>query len=533
VVESIGLPVFPEWELRQAEVTVSVAPSLAAAMTDGLTYLEHFPYECTEQTISRFLPNVLTARALREAGVADPVLEANLQAQVEVALQRIYSRQRSDGGWPWWDLGPSDPIVSAYVLLGLVEARDAGYMVSEGVIDSGQAYLRSNWRNAGLEAGRARFNRQAFIIYVLARSGASVAASINTIYEERSRMDIYAQAYLAQAVYEMDSGDPRLAALAADFTSQAIVSATGTHWEEESPDYWNWNTDTRTTAIVLAAMSKIEPDNPLVANAARWLMAHRTDGRWQGTQETAWVLMGLTAFMVASGELEADYAYEVALNGELIGEGEANAETLRETLTLQVEVADLFTDELNRLAIGRSEGGGNLYYTAHLQAAIPVAEVAALNRGIIITRQYFRADDPDTPITQVEQGETFLARLTLIAPNTLHYVMVEDYLPAGLEAVDSSLKTSEQVGAPGSYDWNRYLYDGWGWWVFEHVELRDEKVALSASLIPAGTFEYVYLVRAAFPGQYQVIPPTAWELYFPEVYGRGEGSVFVVEEINN
>jgi hypothetical protein len=50
-------------------------------------------------------------------------------------------------------------------------------------------------------------------------------------------------------------------------------------------------------------MSKIEPDNPLVANAARWLMAHRTDGRWQGTQETAWVLMGLTAFMVASGEL--------------------------------------------------------------------------------------------------------------------------------------------------------------------------------------------------------------------------------------
>ncbi|MCI0396839.1 MAG: Ig-like domain-containing protein [Chloroflexi bacterium] len=529
VVESIGLPVFPEWEISQAEVTVSVAPSLAAAMTDGLNYLEHFPYECTEQTISRFLPNVLTTRALREAGVSDPALEVNLQQQVEIALQRLYSRQRSDGGWPWWDQGRSDPIVSAYVLLGLVEARDAGYAVSAGVISAGRGYLQGNWRGAGLEAGRARYNRQAFLLYVLARSGATRAAGLEELYDVRNSLDIYGRAFLAQAIYLMDEGDPRLETLAADFTSQAIVSATGTHWEEESPDYWNWNTDTRTTAIVLAAMARIQPDNPLVANATRWLMAHRTDGRWQGTQETAWVLMGLTEFMVASGELEADYAYEIALNGDLIGSGEANAETLRETLTLQVDVADLFTDELNRLAIGRSEGGGNLYYTAHLEAAIPVAEVQALNRGIIISRRYFRADDPDTSITQVAQGETFLARLTIVAPNTLHYVMVEDYLPAGLEAVDTSLRTSEQVGAPGSYDWNRYLYEGWGWWVFDHVELRDEKVALSASLIPAGTYEYVYLVRAAIPGQYQVIPPTAWELYFPEVYGRGEGALFIVE----
>jgi uncharacterized protein YfaS (alpha-2-macroglobulin family) len=155
--------------------------------------------------------------------------------------------------------------------------------------------------------------------------------------------------------------------------------------------------------------------------------------------------------------------------------------------------------------------------------------VAALNRGIIISRRYFRADDPDAPITRVSQGETFLARLTIVAPSTLHYVMIEDYLPAGLEAVDTSLKTSEQVGAPRDYDWNRYRFEGWGWWVFDHVELRDEKVALSATSIPDGTHEYVYLVRAITPGEYHVIPPTAWELYFPDVYGRGEGSLFVVE----
>jgi uncharacterized protein YfaS (alpha-2-macroglobulin family) len=246
--------------------------------------------------------------------------------------------------------------------------------------------------------------------------------------------------------------------------------------------------------------------------------------------------------MVASGELEANYDWEVALNGALLAGGTAGPETLRDTHTLKVAVTELFTDELNRLAIGRTGGGGNLYYTAHLKAAVPVAQVEPLDQGIIISRSYFRADDPETPIESVAQGETFLARLTVIAPNTLHYLLVEDFLPAGLEAVDTSLATSaalevqaleataaDQLARPQSFDWNQYLYAGWGWWVFDHVELRDEKVVLSAVTVPPGTYEYVYAVRALVPGTYQVIPPSAHEMYFPEVSGRGAGSIFTVE----
>jgi uncharacterized protein YfaS (alpha-2-macroglobulin family) len=529
-VESIALPVYPEWELSDARVTVAVAPSLAAAMTDGLSYLEHFPYECTEQIISRFLPNVASSRALAAAGLDDPALAAALEAQVGVALQRLYSRQRSDGGWAWWELGRSDPLVTAYVVLGLTEARDAGYPVSAGVLQTARAFLSGKFTMNGAPLGPSRANRQAFFLYVLARAGTPNGSRIESLYEDRSLLDSYGLAFLAQAIYLLDEGDPRLDALATDLLSQAVISATGSHWQEETTDYWNWNTDTRSTAIVLSALARLRPDNPLVANAARWLMAHRTAGHWQGTQETAWVLMGLTDYMVASGELDAAYVYEVAVNGAVVAAGEANSATLRDVVTLEVEGADLSPTELNTLAIGRSEGGGVLYYTAHLEAAVPVAEVEAQNQGIVISRRYFRPEAPDEAITVAGQGETFLARLTIVAPHDLHYLMVEDFLPAGLEAVDTSLATSQQVGAPSLFDYNRYLYQGWGWWVFEHVELRDEKVALSASTMPAGTYEYVYIVRATTPGQYQVIPPTAWQLYFPEVSGRGEGSLFTVEE---
>jgi uncharacterized protein YfaS (alpha-2-macroglobulin family) len=95
-------------------------------MTDGLKYLEHYPYECVEQTISRFLPNVITTQALIAAGLSDPELEAGLESQVETALQRLYSWQNPDGGWGWWGKKKSEPLTSAYVVLGLVEAERAG-----------------------------------------------------------------------------------------------------------------------------------------------------------------------------------------------------------------------------------------------------------------------------------------------------------------------------------------------------------------------------------------------------------------------
>ena len=40
------------------ELTVQVEPSLAAGLVDGLTYLETFGYDCTEQIVSRFCQSV-------------------------------------------------------------------------------------------------------------------------------------------------------------------------------------------------------------------------------------------------------------------------------------------------------------------------------------------------------------------------------------------------------------------------------------------------------------------------------------------
>lgn len=535
-VESIGLPILPDFTPTDGEVTITLAPSLAAAMTDGLDYLTHYPYECTEQIVSKFLPNVVTTRALKTAGISDPQLEAELAQQVAIALQKLYARQASDGGWPWWDGDQTDTLITAYAIWGLHEAQNAGYTVNGAAITRGISYLRQHLREVEQLEGRFKLNRQAFLLYVLAKVDIAPTNFLNDLFNARASLDIYAQGLLAQALALTDREDPRVATLTADVISRAAVSASGTSWEEKERDYWNWGSDTRTTAIVVSTLAQFQPDTPLLANGVRWLMAHRTDGRWLSTQETAWTLLALTDWLTVSGELQPDFQYEAALNGRLLGSATATPATVREQLTLVAPVTDLLMDQLNRLAIGRSDGPGNLYYTTHLRLGLPVEQVSALNQGIIISRQYFDPADRTTPITAIEQGQTFLARLTIVAPTTLHYALIEDWLPAGLEAVDTSLLTSQQVGAPSVYDEplsvEDYFTRGWGWWYFSHVELRDEKVVISADYLPAGTYEYVYLVRAASAGQYHVIPPSAQEFYFPEVYGRGDGMLFTVRPKN-
>ena len=189
--------------------------------------------------------------------------------------------------------GKSDPLTSAYVVLGLVEAQDAGYAVTPAVIDRGLNYLRLQVVPlVGLKDRTCSTARHSCsMCWRAPESLMSAAPSSSTI--SASAWRLYAQAFLTQALQWIDAADPRLKTLLSDLSSQAIVSATGTHWEEKEVDRWNWNTDTRTTAIVLSALSKIDPENPLNANAVRWLMSHRTDGHWLGTQETAWTLMAL------------------------------------------------------------------------------------------------------------------------------------------------------------------------------------------------------------------------------------------------
>ncbi len=525
--EGISLP--QNMDVTQGQLDVELDPSLAATTIDGLTYLQNYPYQCVEQTVSRFLPNIMTYRALASLKLDDADLKAQLDSNVSFALQRLYAEQKVDGGWGWFVQDASNPLTTAYALIGLSEAQAQGFNVSSEAIRNARNFLRGGFITPGLNVETWQLNRQAFVLYALARAGDPDVARTTTLYESRDRLSDYAKVFLALTFHIIDANDPsRTDVLMSDLVNSAAISATGAHWNEDHQDYWNWNTDTRTTAIVLEALVEIMPESDLIPNVVRYLMVERRADSWETTQETAWAVMSLTDWMVVSGELNPNYSYSAEFNGESLAQDAVTQADVRESINLQVQVSDMLTDQVNSLVIGRTDGDGVLYYTAHLRVFLPVPQVEPLDHGLIVERRYTMAGSSE-PVTSAQVGDTLQVRLTVIAPNDLHYVIIEDPIPAGADAVDPNLNTSQQIGTQPELNPANPLSQGWGWWYFSNIEFRDEKVVLYSTYLPAGTYEYVYSIRAGLVGEYNVIPPTGYEFYFPEVYGRGAGSSFTIE----
>ena len=528
-VEGISLPT--RFEFIEGDLVINADPSLAAATTDAIDYLRNYEHQCIEQTVSRFLPNIVNYRALRDLGVVDPALEAKLVEALDFALDKLSREQNSDGGWGWFVGMRSDPIVTAYAALGLIEAQNTDFDIDQTMIDRALNYVKQDIIRPDISTSFWSLNRQAFYFYVLSRDGQGNLEQFNALYDLRLNMSYSGRAYLLMAYQEMYPDNAAIDALVSDLVTAARVSATGVHWEEERRDWWNWGSNTRTTALVLKALIQARPDSDLLPNAVRWLMVARQGDHWETTQENVWALLGLTDWMVLTGELQGNYTFDVSLNRDSLLNGEITPDNVRDENTLRVEVNDLLMDDLNRLVISRSEGTGALYYTAHLDLRLPASEVDALSRGVTVDRQYYLEGDPETPVTGAVVGDTLNVRLTITLTEDVYFFVLEDPIPAGTEPVDTNLlTTSQQAQGPSltpssSNEWRWF----WGWWYFDHTEMRDEQVNLYADYLPRGTYTYTYQIRASVPGEFQTMPSEGYAFYFPEVFGRTDGTLFTVE----
>ncbi len=538
VAEQIQLPSVVD--KTAGDLKIELSPSLAAASRDSLDYLQSFDYDCTEQTVSKFFPNVATYLALKKLGIDRPDLRSSLETNVTTAVQRLYALQRQDGGWGWWANDDSQPTLTAYALLALYDARQAGFAVDTDVMNRAEQFLtRYLDQPLDVKIGYAA-NERAFTIFVLTEMGRPMTGRAVNLYDQRANLANYGKAFLMMSLLKLKQ--PQAQSLQTELTSAAIQSATGTHWEESKPDYWTMNTNTRSTALAIMALSRASQGapSPILSNAVRWLMVARKEGHWETTQETAWSVLALTEFMQSTGELQGNYTYQVSLNGKAIGDGTVDKTNIDQSKTLTVAIKDLVQTAANEVLITRSTGDGRLYYSAYLHYYLPVENMPALNRGILIGRQY-EAVDPQTLkptgklIQSAKVGDYVQVTLTIVAPQDLHYLVLEDPLPAGFEAVDTTLKTSSaaaqgpqlQAKQPAEQTaYGRWFQPYWTYWA--HSEVRDDKIAAFATYLGRGTYEYSYMMRASVLGQFQTLPARAYEMYFPDVFGRSAGTTFVV-----
>ena len=262
-------------------------------------------------------------------------------------------------------------------------------------------------------------------------------------------------------------------------------------------------------------------------------------------------LAGRLMVRTARGEVVLNRATSAAMTGGLSGNPESvplhtlmrpNTDgSLPNTLALRVAVQRSTTSTMSQRPI---------YFAVTLHEVPLARPVTPDVAGIAVERWYERFDE-GTPLIDVTEGELVRVRLRVTVPSDRQFVAMEDLLPAGLEAVDVSYRTSSELGPfaqgkPGQPGmrrpntlrgswWQNMLYGSWegGWWSpWEVKEMRDDRVFFFSRQLWSGTYDATYVARATTAGTFVRPPAHAEEMYNAAVQGRSDGGVFTVRPRN-
>ena len=259
------------------------------------------------------------------------------------------------------------------------------------------------------------------------------------------------------------------------------------------------------------------------------------------TYESAWVILALTEAMKGFGELQADFAFSASLNDGPIASGDVSGTEILTPVSASVPLGELSMDSPNALVITRESGLGRLYYRAALLLYRPVETAEPLNKGMGVSRVYYDGNCLDATPTQncpphstlqLAPTSKLTARLTLTLPNDSYYVTLEDYIPAGTEILNQTLKTSQQGEVATDVqvveDASDSFARGWGWWLFDEPQIHDDRITWTADYLPAGTYELTYTLTPTLAGEFRVLPAHAWHAFFPDVQGTSAGAIFEI-----
>ncbi len=478
-------------------LVVQVAPSLAVTMLDALPYLIDYPYGCTEQTMSRFLPSVVTAKTLKDLGLqpedvmsrvfggiearaggaAPPNLGAKkdlskLNEMTDAGLKRLYDFQHGDGGWGWWKEGTSDRWMTAYVVWGLTLAKQSGVAIKANTIERGAAYLDKT-----LVEEELNFDMQAFMLHSLAvqRADAKQAGlspfqtkAFDNLWKNREALNAYTRALLALSAHHFGKGAeaktlianlengvkrddrPDLSVLVAPSTlnPQLSTPVMGTaHWGEDGV-YWRWSDGgVEATAFALRALLAIDPQNKLIEPVTNWLLKGRRGAQWSNTRDTAITILALNDYLRVTKELSPELEYEVTVNGTSIAKRKVSgAEVFAAPSRFAVDTK-LIKDGANDIRIKR-KGEGPVYFAVEAKFFSLEEPIPASGNEIFVKREYFKLVGRPTllkgllydkvPLLDgetVKSGERIETVLTIEAKNNYEYLLFEDLKPAGFEAV--------------------------------------------------------------------------------------------------
>lgn len=474
---------------------LEIIASPLQAIQGALRYLKAYPYGCTEQTTSRFLPEAVTSQTMRKLGIKGPKLS---KQETQQALSTLYRLQHSDGGWGWWDFGDSEPEMTAYALEGLASAKQAGIPVSQDALQGGIRYLKQLKltddviRRYTLERGAGE-DAKAMKFYALSLFGEYSPEKIRL-----NSLSNAGKALLALGQYHLNQRD------AADEVLKRLDSAVtqsqgAAHWKANAVQYSWSDSDILTTSLILQAYALIRPTDPKMPKILRWLLGQKQGESWGNTKDTSHAVLALDQYMLAYPPKPEGVTVKVTLNGRQLINGPLPSNSAPMVLHPGLRGGQ------NRVALSASQPVAYSLTTTYLQKKNPIPaenkpglslerRMYTLSRKQLIERKLGKLK----PLSgNLGLGEMALVELRVTNHEPLRYLILESPLPGGAETLE---QTPE--------DWSNW---------YSHQEIHDNRVSMFFSELPAGTHRFYYAIRAELPGRYRILPAQISSMYLTEI----------------
>lgn len=538
--------------------TIQISPTLLGELGLVVDYLTGYPHGCLEQIDSQLL-GWIARRTLADRLPEDSLSIPEVEARIQRGLDRLGQHRIYDGFSLWANGGEGEahPYLNAYTLWVLLRARASGLAVPDGLLTASAEAVASDLQRMNENPARSDRDLRAYLTWIaleaqlaeplpneseleqlfvktdsLGTAGRLCLALAYDAYERAGRGETRARADLFKR--QIDAKVNALVTSAAEGLDLAAQSAS---LEERHPGwglaYASTGDQIRASSLAAILLARRMPNHPLLPLVTRWLLDQRVHGRWSNTHENAWALTALSDYARGAEQLELPLQARVILGARKTEGVQFTSGKLR-PLLLEYSASELRairrTDETRPILPIKIETDGRsaVFYGLRLDRSFSGLDLPAREEGLVLAREY--VSRTGTPIQKLRRGEPTLVHLALVVPHDRQWLVLEDPLPAGLEAVNLNFRTSsrylysnqpdEQVGASGGSSTSLPV---------SHRQLLDDRARFYCDHVPAGVYHLYYPVSPTVAGTFRTPGARVELMYSPEVYGLSPATEIVVD----
>jgi uncharacterized protein YfaS (alpha-2-macroglobulin family) len=491
---------------RTSSSKLVISKSPIAEFLDDLDYLVRYPYGCLEQTVSSAFPQIYLADFAKIMNKDEDNLKFDADYHVQQAVHKVQSMQMYDGSFSYWP-GRShrSPWSSIYATHFLIEARKAGFDVTENVLDNAIRYVDRIVRDRnetyyqyydeyGNLKSKTIAGRETFYgLFVLSLYGEENKSTMNYYKSNQDDLTTDSKFLLAGAF-----------ALAGDQNS--YYSIVPRAWSKEksvrsfSGSFYSY---VRDKSIALYAMVEVDPDNKMVGTLSKHLSEELKSKNWLSTQERAFA-------MIALGKI-AHKAANTDVKADIYVDNKKVASFDNKDLVL--------TEDINSKDVKiTTKGSGNLYYFYEVEGVSASGNVKEEDAYISVRKNFYDR------YGHLLSGESFaqndLIVVEIIAKSlenkTVENVAITDILPACFEIENPRLSPTRDM------EWIRYQSSP------DYLDIRDDRINLFTDLRYSEK-KFYYMVRVVSKGEYQMGPVQADAMYNGEYHSYWGARKVVVQ----